>query len=192
MAEGSREEARTESFVYLKDLTRTVLVLSSQPQIINGERLIALLESIIGSPELMTSNMDYTSIFLKGFLSKVKIMSNYLEEYPQFALKAARILIEKGLSFLKEKNEEHFCKILEYTLKIIFKLYKNQPDSLIKDSSLSDSLKDKLEWFNTRYSVNANILAIYIKIKAALISPMSTASDLEDISLILRTNAYSD
>jgi len=94
-------------------------------------------------------------------------------------------LIENVLKDNLIDLDENYNKVLEYSLKIVYRI--NKLDLNFTDQDLKGILHKVI----TRFEINANLLSLYIKL-SALITDTSNLDDLQNIGKILVKYSYSD
>ena len=82
-----------------------------------------MLQTVLSNKEFLSGNIDYVFKFLKGYYSKIKLVlkgpeASVLDDMEAF-------LSETFVPQILKKNDEHFCKVLEYSLRIIYRIKKH-------------------------------------------------------------------
>ena len=170
--------------VLLKDLTKTNLVLQIHPKIQDISTLIQHLKSVLSHQAFHSQNIDYVYKFIKATYSKIKCLkpnaasAALLEDLSTF-------LIQNILPALLNLNDEHYCKVLEYVLKVIYRI--NKTKKSFKDNQLMEALDDVI----AKFAVNANLVGLYIKLVALMVDG-ADAEDVKKMGRIARKYAYAD
>lgn len=97
----------------------------------------------------------------------------------------SKFLIQNVLPAVLNLNDEHYCKVLEYVLKIIYRI--NKVKKSFRDKQLEELLDDVL----SKFAVNANLVGLYIKLVALMVDG-ADAEDVKKMGRILRKYAYAD
>jgi hypothetical protein len=82
-------------------------------------------------------------------------------------------------------NDENYCKVLEYSTRIIHRIIKHKP-SLIAEHQAK--LSELLDTIHSNFQVNSNLLTLYIKLKALIFD----MKDLGSVSQMIAKYAYAD
>ena len=80
--------------------------------------------------------------------------------------------------------------MLEFSLKIIYRITKNL--GAIQDKNLLSNLRSTLDSIVGKFRINANLLAIYIKLRAVMVNAQTEGPELKEVSAILKEHAYAD
>lgn len=170
--------------VLLKDLTKTNLVLQIHPKIQDISILLQHLKSVLSHQGFHSQNIDYVYKFIKATYSKIKRLNQnaasaaLLEDLSKF-------LIQNILPALAKLNDENYCKVLEYVLKVIYRI--NKVKKNFKDNQLMEVLDDIIG----KFAVNANLVGLYIKLVALMVDG-ADAEDVKKMGRIARKYAYAD
>lgn len=97
----------------------------------------------------------------------------------------SKFLIQNVLPALLNLNDEHYCKVLEYALKVIYRI--NKVKKSFKDNQLKEALDDVIG----KFAVNANLVTLYIKLEALMVDG-TDAEDVKKMGRIVRKYAYAD
>ena len=170
--------------IFLKDLTKTNLVLQAHPKILDMSSIIGQLRTVLSHHEFHAANIDFAFKFAKAFYSKIKnIRQAATIEAPLQEL--STFLIHGVLQDILSLNDEKYCKVLEYVLKIIYRI--NKESTNFKDHKLAGLLDEIIN----KFDVNANLVSIYIKLMALMVD-CENAEDLAKIGRVARKYAYAD
>jgi len=111
--------------VHLKDLTKMNLVLASHAKINDLADVTAHLQTVLSNTDFLKENIDYTFKFLKSFYSKLKMLKDHLtEEQKQKLVVFSEFLVATPMQEVSDLNNEDFCKVLEFLLKITYRINK--------------------------------------------------------------------
>lgn len=170
--------------IFLKDLTKTNLVLQAHHKIVDLSTITSQLKTVLSHHEFRAANIDYVFKFAKAFYSKIKnIRRAAATEAPLREL--STFLVENVLKDILSLNDENYCKVLEFVLKIIYRI--NKESASFKDPKLMELLDDIIN----KFDVNANLVSLYIKLVALMVD-CEDANDLAKIGRITRKYAYAD
>lgn len=135
-----------------------------------------ILKPLLSSFELVVNNTDLISKLLKALYSKKELLNP----------KIADFLTETLLPQIIEANDEKLCKILEFTLKIIYRIRKHQKTNLI-----AGKLPELLKAVVDRFEINANLSAIYVKLRALVVDYTDDA-EVAKLGELVCKYAYAD
>ena len=142
------------------------------------------LKSVLSHQAFHSQNIDYAFKFIKATYSKLKSLPRdaatnaLLEDLSGF-------LTRDVLTCLVKLCDEQYCKVLEYVLKIIYRINK------VKKGFNDQQLREHLDEVIGKFSVNANLVGLYIKLVALMVDG-NDAEDVKKLGRIVRKYAYAD
>ena len=167
----------------MKELAKTCIVAQAQPSIADLGPVIGQFTKCIVQPETGVSfvslNRDFTFKFAKSLHSKLKAYSN-----PELV----KTILTNSIPAILALKDENYCKDLEYLLKIVYRLIKYDQSSLV---GLEPQLRSILGTIMEHFSVNPNLLSLYIKLLSVIIDA-SSKEQVDQICEIAQKYAYAD
>lgn len=141
------------------------------------------LHKIVKSDQFFSNHIDFVFKVMKAVYSALK-SDRSCDPAELKALEA--LLVNEVLPYVLKKNDESYCKVLEWTLKNIYRIGK-----YAKKIENSEGLLPMLDEMRTKFSVNPNLISIRIKIRALLLD-CSNVNEVKELCNEFRTLAYAD
>lgn len=142
------------------------------------------LKAIFSNQHFLSQNIDYVFKVTKAFYSKIKTLRHAAASQTQLQ-DLSIFLINTVVKDILARNDEHYCKVLEFVLKIIYRINKSQAN--FRDVALVNLLDDIVD----RFQINANLVALFIKLKALMVD-CKDGDDVAKFGEIARKFAYAD
>ena len=142
------------------------------------------LHKFVKSEQFFSNHIDFIFKVLKAIYLSLKSEKNAAESAEIKALES--LLIQEILPFVLKKNDESYCKVLEWTLKNIYRIGK-----YAKKIENSKGLLPMLDEARDKFGVNPNLISIRIKIRALLID-CQNVNEIKELCNEFQTLAYAD
>jgi len=125
-----------------------VMVLATHPKCQELTHMIQVIKSVLGNDTFLTNNIDFAVKMVKSFKSKIRLVEGR-EEFKKL-MEMSQFLASHVLVNILAKNDERYCKLLEFSLKLVHRIKKHsQP---FDDGC---DLEDVLEKVIAKFEINS-------------------------------------
>lgn len=102
---------------------KTVMVLSTHPVDQELTYMVNIIISVLSNDSFLTQNIDLAVKMVKSFKSKIK-KAEGTDQFKNLR-QLSQFLVSNVIVRILEKNDERFCKLLEFSLKLVHRIKKH-------------------------------------------------------------------